>query len=56
MKRAFFLPIGTVKRVFRAVKFVKKASCNCFVEGTKVLTDEGEKKIEDIEVGDMALA
>ncbi|WP_046234871.1 polymorphic toxin-type HINT domain-containing protein, partial [Paenibacillus algorifonticola] len=30
--------------------------CNCFTAGTKVLTDEGEKKIEDIEVGDMVLA
>ncbi|MFJ6207364.1 polymorphic toxin-type HINT domain-containing protein [Lysinibacillus sp. NPDC092081] len=51
-----FLPMGKVKRVFRAVKFAKKASCNCFVAGTKVLTDEGEKNIEDIEVGDMVLA
>ncbi|WP_145331876.1 polymorphic toxin-type HINT domain-containing protein [Paenibacillus xylanexedens] len=30
--------------------------CNCFVAGTKVLTDEGEKNIEDIEVGDKLLA
>lgn len=30
--------------------------CNCFTAGTKVLTDEGEKNIEDIEVGDMVLA
>jgi RHS repeat-associated protein len=30
--------------------------CNCFVGGTKVQTDEGEKNIEDIEVGDMVLA
>jgi hypothetical protein len=36
----------------------KKSSdgCNCFVAGTKVLTDEGEKNIEDIEVGDMVLS
>ncbi|MFD2745912.1 polymorphic toxin-type HINT domain-containing protein [Paenibacillus yanchengensis] len=27
-----------------------------FHRGTKVLTDEGEKNIEDIEVGDMVLA
>lgn len=30
--------------------------CNCFTAGTKVLTDEGEKNIEDIEVGDKVLA
>ncbi|MED1856753.1 polymorphic toxin-type HINT domain-containing protein [Brevibacillus reuszeri] len=30
--------------------------CNCFTAGTKVLTDEGEKPIEDIEVGDKVLA
>ena len=30
--------------------------CNCFTAGTKVQTDEGEKNIEDIEVGDKVLA
>ncbi|WP_246132400.1 polymorphic toxin-type HINT domain-containing protein, partial [Paenibacillus hemerocallicola] len=30
--------------------------CNCFTAGTKVLTDEGEKNIEDIEVGDKVLS
>jgi len=30
--------------------------CNCFTAGTKVLTDEGEKNIEDIEVGEKVLA
>ncbi|RAV02633.1 polymorphic toxin type 47 domain-containing protein [Paenibacillus sp. YN15] len=30
--------------------------CNCFVAGTEVQTDEGEKNIEDIEVGDKVLA
>ncbi|MBW7476087.1 hypothetical protein K0T92_15180 [Paenibacillus oenotherae] len=30
--------------------------CNCFTSGTKVLTDKGEKPIEDIEVGDMVLS
>lgn len=30
--------------------------CNCFTAGTKVQTDEGEKNIEDIEVGDMVLS
>jgi hypothetical protein len=31
-------------------------ACNCFIAGTKVLTDEGEKNIEDIEVGDKVLS
>ncbi|CAH1207678.1 hypothetical protein PAECIP111893_02754 [Paenibacillus plantiphilus] len=30
--------------------------CNCFTVGTKVLTDEGEKPIEEIEVGDRVLS
>lgn len=30
--------------------------CNCFVGGTEVQTDEGEKNIEDIEVGDKVLS
>ncbi|MFJ6207374.1 polymorphic toxin-type HINT domain-containing protein [Lysinibacillus sp. NPDC092081] len=56
-----FFPLGKVKRVFRAVKTAKVGKgmskvCHCFIAGTKVLTDEGEKKIEDIEVGDMVLA
>ncbi|WP_248926740.1 polymorphic toxin-type HINT domain-containing protein [Paenibacillus hamazuiensis] len=30
--------------------------CNCFVAGTKILTNLGEKPIEEIEVGDKVLA
>jgi len=37
-------------------KLASKIPCNCFTAGTKVLTDEGEKNIEDIEVGDMVLS
>ncbi|CAH1207692.1 hypothetical protein PAECIP111893_02757 [Paenibacillus plantiphilus] len=33
-----------------------KNPCNCFTAGTKVLTDEGEKPIEDIVVGDKVLS
>ncbi len=33
----------------------KFGGCHCFTAGTKVLTDEGEKNIEDIEVGDKVL-
>jgi len=30
--------------------------CNCFTAGTTVLTDKGEKPIEDIQIGDQVLA
>ncbi|MFB6367845.1 polymorphic toxin-type HINT domain-containing protein [Paenibacillus elgii] len=42
---------GEVTKVIR-----KAMGCNCFTAGTKVLTDEGEKPIEEIEVGDKVLA
>ncbi|MBV6714144.1 HINT domain-containing protein [Paenibacillus chitinolyticus] len=40
------------------LKYAEKLAwnCNCFVAGTKVQTDEGEKNIEDIEVGDKVLS
>ncbi|WP_306294942.1 polymorphic toxin-type HINT domain-containing protein [Paenibacillus kribbensis] len=38
------------------LKAAKALPCNCFTAGTKVQTDEGEKPIEDIEVGDKVLA
>ncbi|MEH2294027.1 polymorphic toxin-type HINT domain-containing protein [Nostoc sp.] len=31
-------------------------TCNCFVAGTKILTTEGEKNIEDIQVGDWVVS
>jgi RHS repeat-associated protein len=37
-------------------KAAKAEGCNCFTAGTKVLTDEGEKNIEDIEIGDKVLS
>ncbi|WP_258022740.1 polymorphic toxin-type HINT domain-containing protein [Brevibacillus formosus] len=37
-----------------AVKVLK--GCDCFTAGTKVLTAEGEKNIEDIQVGDKVLS
>ncbi|WP_042196920.1 polymorphic toxin-type HINT domain-containing protein [Paenibacillus camerounensis] len=39
-----------------ALTAAKKAGCNCFTAGTKVQTDEGEKPIEEIEVGDRVLS
>ncbi|MBW7473875.1 hypothetical protein K0T92_03890 [Paenibacillus oenotherae] len=62
------IPIGKVVKFGKITfKFIKSNGkwkyasgsvnfCNCFTAGTKVLTDEGEKNIEDIEVGDMVLA
>ncbi|TCP52764.1 intein/RHS repeat-associated protein [Tumebacillus sp. BK434] len=35
---------------------VGKKGCNCFTAGTKVLTNVGERPIEDIQVGDLVLA
>ncbi|WP_338048799.1 polymorphic toxin-type HINT domain-containing protein [Paenibacillus sanguinis] len=42
------------KLVDEALDFSKK--CNCFTAGTEIMTDEGEKPIEEIEVGDKVLA
>ncbi|TBL69886.1 polymorphic toxin-type HINT domain-containing protein [Paenibacillus thalictri] len=35
---------------------VSTSDCNCFVAGTKILTEEGEKNIEDVQVGDKVLS
>ncbi|MCM2997178.1 polymorphic toxin-type HINT domain-containing protein [Paenibacillus cellulositrophicus] len=48
---AFGIGVGNVKNNGRT-----GTGCNCFVAGTKVQTDEGEKNIEDIEVGDKVLS
>nr|WP_154983725.1 polymorphic toxin-type HINT domain-containing protein [Paenibacillus xylanexedens] len=48
--------VGSIKGASSNVLSGKFNSCNCFVAGTKVLTAEGEKNIEDIEVGDQVLA
>ena len=39
-----------------AWKAASQIPCNCFTAGTKVQTDEGEKNIEDIKVGDRVLS
>ena len=40
----------------KSIKYIIPRGCNCFASGTKVQTEEGEKNIEDIEVGDQVLA
>nr|WP_238437694.1 polymorphic toxin-type HINT domain-containing protein [Paenibacillus polymyxa] len=46
----------SVELTEKNLKSAKALPCNCFTAGTKVQTDEGEKNIEDIEVGDKVLA
>jgi RHS repeat-associated protein len=42
-------------RALKAAKAARRAG-NCFVEGTLVATENGEKRIEDIAVGDVVLS
>ncbi|WP_374018212.1 RHS repeat-associated core domain-containing protein, partial [Paenibacillus thiaminolyticus] len=51
-------PFGKVLKIIKAESKIGKLllKCNCFTAWTKVLTDEGEKPIEEIEVGDKVLA
>ncbi|MCA0753723.1 Hint domain-containing protein [Paenibacillus sp. N4] len=44
------------KKLLKMKRKSRIRGCNCFTAGTKVLTDEGEKNIEDIEVGDKVLS
>lgn len=51
--------LDTIGTSVAGMKLLKKkgiGKCNCFTAGTEVLTDEGEKPIEEIEVGDRVLA
>jgi len=41
---------------FAVVRDLGVYQCNCFTAGTTVLTDEGEKPIEEIQIGDKVLA
>ncbi|WP_046234908.1 polymorphic toxin-type HINT domain-containing protein, partial [Paenibacillus algorifonticola] len=55
--RAVLKANGTYEIVSsRATTPTKIKPCNCFTAGTKIITDEGEKNIEEIEVGDMVLS
>ncbi|MFB5269430.1 S8 family serine peptidase [Paenibacillus enshidis] len=42
--------------VLRVADVTAKSPCNCFAEGTPVLTDKGMKPIEEIQVGDRVLS
>lgn len=58
---ASLAPWGKLIKLEKVGSLVKKGEkilgdCNCFTAGTKVQTDEGEKNIEDIEVGDKVLS
>ncbi|WP_342428628.1 polymorphic toxin-type HINT domain-containing protein [Paenibacillus sp. FSL L8-0158] len=46
----------SVELTEKNLKSAKALPCNCFTAGTKVQTDEGEKPIEEVEVGDKVLA
>jgi hypothetical protein len=49
--------IAKAPKLAKVLKIEKAINpCNCFTAGTKVQTDEGEKPIEDIKVGDKVLA
>ncbi len=43
-------------KFLKKVNDKKKKKCNCFVAGTKVLTEDGEKPIEEIKIGDKVLS
>ncbi|ASA20281.1 hypothetical protein B9T62_05390 [Paenibacillus donghaensis] len=46
-----------VEKTVKNEKAIAKAlGCNCFTAGTKVQTEDGEKPIEEIEVGDKVLS
>lgn len=37
-------------------RIARELDCDCFTAGTKVMTDKGEKSIEEIEIGDLVLS
>ncbi len=47
-----------VRKAVNKVKTIKNSrkTCNCFTEDTKVLTEDGEKAIKDIQIGDLVLS
>ncbi|WP_281175765.1 polymorphic toxin-type HINT domain-containing protein [Saccharibacillus sacchari] len=46
--------IGKLNKESKASRLLD--GCNCFTAGTQVKTDQGDKNIEDIQVGDQVLS
>ncbi|WP_159887524.1 S-layer homology domain-containing protein [Paenibacillus puerhi] len=46
----------TYKYSAKSPRLGGKYACNCFTADTKILTDKGDKRIEDIQIGDLVLS
>jgi Hint domain len=53
LKIGAILGAMAVTRVEKAIACTGMHACNCFLKGTKILTAEGERKIEDLAIGRM---
>jgi Pretoxin HINT domain len=47
---------ASAKLLAKQTSSIVRKLCNCFVANTKIMTDKGEKPIEEIEVGDKVLS
>ncbi len=55
-KKVKKFPAASVKKSKSKRNVYASKKCNCFTLGTTVLTKDGEKSIEDIQIGDLVLA